>query len=276
MRVTTSIDKTDTARVQRPEKLFEQPASRDGGGSMATEKKRWLLEILLGVVGAAVVGFFGWRGLTVHTTDVRLGKIEVRLGTIQTGLSTVNNKIDRLADTLFDLIAILHPRENVIVLEAERKYRRLLSASSLLATPLAPAPNPQVVYARPSHVVPGMLAVTLPPEHLGKSIPVQAMDRGKVLSISVDREGFKAVEIAQESGYRHRYEHLKDVTPGLTLGATVAREEVIGHAIPTPEACVRIGVIDPDGRFVDPRPFLPPMREQSPPEEPEHKKPKPH
>jgi hypothetical protein len=183
-----------------------------------------------------------------------------------------NNTLElrRLAKALFSVAGRLakNNKEDLAAISALQTeyYIAPGPGTRLDRSPLRPALNPQLLYARPSRIVPGMLAITLPPEHLDKRVPVLAMRAGTVLETGVDKDAIGAdkgkrqfLDIALEFGYRHRYSNLSEVR--VTQGASVAQGQVIADVIPTPEACLRVGILDPHGRFIDPRRFLLPMRE---------------
>jgi len=232
------------------------------------------IAIVVGVAAAVIVVvsavvkvvlFFNGMSNDITRLDSRLSQAldPQNAHSIPSAFANNTRHMTRLATTLFKVgNQLAKGKTDLAAISTQQtEFYGTLERQSQLRPPFDPLPNPQRLYAQPSRV-PGMLAIILPPEHLGKSVPVLAMTGGKVLRIETEKDGSKVLDVAQEYGYRHRYGNLSDVT--VAQGASVAQGHVIGRVTPTPGACLRVGILDPEGRFIDVRSFLPPMREPPP------------
>lgn len=166
----------------------------------------------------------------------------------------------RASSRVFDLVERLHPGHEAVKESRARYWEEMRSASNLYP----PLDSPQTSI-RHSAVKNGMWAVRAASCGEQTPCPTYAMLPGEVIATGRDERGLHTVRISHADGYVSEYEHLVSLVPRLAAHVRVDRAEMLGSVtLASDKVCLRIGLKDRDGRYIDPRIYLPPMSESPP------------
>lgn len=215
---------------------------------------------LAGLIAASITG------------GIFLGELRSDLKAVQRDVLALNNPVDStslrsavdrsayetrvLGIKMFEMVGELHPKANEAAIIG--KHRADYDRSVLRRRPLK-SPTRTASYVEPSDVIPGMFRFRSPESMHGQRVPVRPILPGRIELIQPTTEQRDpgrtfTVEISHGTGYRTRYMRLASVTKA--VGEYVEPEEQFGEVLGSSEFCLRVGLIGPDGKFIDIRPFL--------------------
>ena len=174
-----------------------------------------------------------------------------------------NGQTELLRQELYKLIRTLHSGESAQIDDIKSDFDRRMEVASIM---YPPAPSTLATIG-PSMYPPKrdtQWAITIPEGSGLKSVTVRSPIDGELVARGVDEKGLNTIAIRTKSGFTVELEHLTTLAKGVVPGYLVRREEGLSEVKPSSAACLRIGLRNPEGRYIDPRPYLPAMKDSVP------------